>query len=157
MRPQKRQNSDPFLESLEARLRAMSPPPVPGDLEARLLADIPLDFSRARPGRGWNSRRRRLAIWAGGVAAIAAACLAAFLLWPATESKLTGLQPGAKPPLRDSAYQVTAQPPGEQGNSTPWLEFRQGLEGSEKPTFTWPIQENVRLRASLSMSSELFD
>ena len=47
MQPQRRPNSDRSPESLEARLRALPAPPVPSDLEARILAAIPPQISRA--------------------------------------------------------------------------------------------------------------
>ena len=57
----KRPNSDPTVESLEARLRGLPPPFVPSDLQARLLAAIP---SKVRENtvtfRSW-----RPAIWSG--------------------------------------------------------------------------------------------
>ena len=38
-------NSDRSLESLKARLRALPQPPVPRDLESRLLASVPVAAS----------------------------------------------------------------------------------------------------------------
>ena len=68
MHPQKRPGPDRSPEGLEARLRALPPPPVPAELEARLLAAIP-------------APRRRRPIWAGVVGVLAAACLLAALAW----------------------------------------------------------------------------
>ncbi len=61
MQFQRRPNSDRSLESLEARLRALPQPPIPGELEARILAAIRperptvttwYDDSRAQRGGG---------------------------------------------------------------------------------------------------------
>src|SRR5438093_12334554 len=83
----------PGPESLEGRLRRLPPPPVPADLEARLLAAIPAGVSsraesgiasapRVLPALTQPGSPGRWVRWAGGVSALAAACLLIVLAWP---------------------------------------------------------------------------
>src|SRR5216683_5851927 len=71
---------DRSAESLEARLRALPPPPVPSDLEARLLAAIPASAPSAV--RRSQLLPRRWLVWAGVGGALAAASLLVVLFWP---------------------------------------------------------------------------
>src|SRR5260370_22901790 len=75
-------NSDQSLESLEARLRALPPPPVPGDLETRLLSAIPAEMPTWEQGSG---SRRRWMVWVGLAGALAAACWLIVLSWPRSD------------------------------------------------------------------------
>jgi hypothetical protein len=149
MQPQKRPNSDRSPEALAARLRALPAPPVPGDLEARLLAAIPAEMPR--PLRA--SRPRRWAVWAGAAVAVAAACWLA-VLWTRHEA------PGAG---RGTIPSVPQPPPLASGPKAgspamaPWLQVRRGLDGVERETFTWPIQEKSPLMVSSSISPDLLD
>src|SRR5260370_26301538 len=72
-------------ESLEAQLRALPPPPVPADLEARLLAAIPAEMAIPRRRGIGRFSFRRGAVW--GIGALAAACLLVVLLWPKRDRK----------------------------------------------------------------------
>src|SRR5215468_8470847 len=89
-------------DRLETRLRSVPPPRVPADLEARLLATIPTSAA---------VRRQVWLVWAGVVAAIAAAVLVALLVWP--------IRVGYNPALRN--------------NSAP-----QGIARASDTTLTWP-------------------
>ncbi len=62
MQFQRRPNSDRSPESLEARLRALPQPPIPSELEARILAAIP-----ARPSINDELPRGRVTHRGGGV------------------------------------------------------------------------------------------
>jgi hypothetical protein len=147
MQPQRRPNTDRSPEGLEARLRALPPPPIPSDLEARLLAAIPAEMScRARV-----SGRRRWAVWAGAAVALAAACFLA-VLWTRHDGR------GAKDQIISPAPRpstLTSVP--EAGSMASWLEARRGLDGAERPTFTWPIQEKSPLMVSTSIPPDLLD
>src|SRR2546428_80240 len=149
MQPQRRPNSDRSPEALEARLRALPLPPIPGGLEARLLADIPAEM----PHRARISRPRRWAVWAGAAVVLAAACLLA-VFWTRDEGPGSGRQTIASVPQPSTFASV---PEAGFPGMTPWLEARRGLAGVERATFTWPIQEKPPLLVSSSISPDLLD
>src|SRR5262245_12329576 len=81
---------------LEARLRDLPPPPVPCDLEARLIAAVPPAGTNPLPpetGRiGWRApiRKQRGRLFLAAVASgLAAACLLIFLGWRARRPETT--------------------------------------------------------------------
>jgi hypothetical protein len=140
----RRPNPDESPEALEARLRALPRPPVPADLEARLLAAIPTET--LVPPRRW-------AVWVGVAGALAAACLLAVLAWPRRDGK--GPAPGPTP--RESAHQATPRPPDDSDDLAVWREARRVLDGAEPPTFTWPLEETLPIRVSTSLPPDLLD
>jgi hypothetical protein len=142
MHPERRPNPDRSPESLEARLRALPPPPVPADLEARLLAAIPAEMPRPR----------RWAFWVGVAGALAAACLLAVLAWPRRNYNNT--TPG--PDKSESAHQATPRPPDSAGIAV-WLKARPSLDEAEPPTFTWPLPETPAVGVSTSIPPDLLD
>ena len=120
---QRRPNSDRSPESLEARLRALPQPPVPGDLKARILAAVPArrshDDELPRLVRS-ASRRWRLAIWAGASVAAAAACLLAVRFWPEPNDQHAVPVRAANPGSTRSASQATPRPRSD----SPWFMAR---------------------------------
>jgi hypothetical protein len=144
MHPERRPNPERSPEALEARLRALPPPPVPAGLEARLLAAIPV----ATP-----VPRRRRAVWVGAAGALAAACLLAVLAWPGRD----GENPFPSPPTSAAPRQVTPRPPDDSAGLAARLEARRVLDGAELSPFTWPLQETSPLRASTSIPPDLLD
>jgi hypothetical protein len=144
MHPERRPNPDRSPEALEARLRALPQPPVPADLEARLLATIPLELPL--PPRRW-------AVWVGAAAAVAAACLLTVLAWLGRDGK----NPVLSPATIASAYRVTPRPPDDSATIAPWLEARRALDEAKVPTFTWPLEEKSPMRVSISIPSDLLD
>jgi hypothetical protein len=141
MHPERRPNPDRSPEALEARLRALPPPPVPADLEARLLAAIPAKRPSAR----------RWAVWAGVVGALAAACLLAVLGWPRRPARA----PVPGPETRESAHKVPPRPAEEDGIAA-LREARRVEDGGEPAPFTWPLDETP-VGVSTSIPPELFD
>jgi hypothetical protein len=129
---------------LEARLRALPPPPVPADLEARLLAAIPAAVPVPT---------RRRAAWAGAVGALAAACLLAVLAWPRRDGKDAIPSTSADAP----AHQVAPRLPDDSASLAAWREARRGLGGAEPPSFTWPLEETSLITASPSIPRDLLD
>ncbi|HEV3259690.1 MAG TPA: hypothetical protein VG013_22675 [Gemmataceae bacterium] len=147
MHPERRPNPDRSPESLEARLRALPQPPVPADLEARLLATIPAEMPI--PQRRW-------AVWVGAVGALAAACLLAVLAWPERDDKHGALRPGTREPVR----RVPVPSPEKSEDSARiagWVAARRVLDGAETPTFTWPLEETTPIRVSSSIPPDLLD
>ena len=140
MHPQRRPDPDRTPEALAARLRALGAPPVPAGLEARLLADIPAE----RP-----TARRRWAVAAGLVGALAAACVLALLAWPRRDVQRS---PGTSPVVR----QHTPRPPDDD-RIVGWREARQVLDVTATPTFNWPLQETPPLRRSTSIPPDLLN
>jgi hypothetical protein len=157
MQPQRRPNSGRSLESLESRLRALPPPPVPGHLEARLLAAVPAEPSNAMPRWERDVRTRRLAVWAGTAVAVAAACLLAVRLWPGLDWKVTVPSSVRNPEKWQTPHQVTRQPSGESLNITSWIKAQPDLDGTARPPFTWPIQEKSPLMVLTSRRPDLLD
>jgi hypothetical protein len=145
MPPERSEN--PGSDSLEARLRRLPPPPIPSDLEARLLAAIP---GRA-PIRGW-----RWARWIGGVSALAAACLLIALVWPKRDERkpLTDLK-GNRLATGVPNTSVSSQSP--QGTSTPWSQVRGAPDDLKVGPFTWPIEEATPMTVASSIPSDLLD
>jgi hypothetical protein len=154
---QRRPNSDRSPESLEARLRALPQPLVPGDLEARILAAIPGKTSNEIPRPVSAARRRHAAVWAGVAATVAASCLLTVRFWsgPSGENShslvVTDSQNSKAP------HDVGSQQPGASVWTTPWLKAGQDLDGTEMPTFTWPIQETSPLMVSTALRPDLLD
>jgi len=155
MHPERRPNLDRSPEALEARLRALPQPPVPADLEARLLAAIPSRTALpSRPnGSGDPSYRRHWAVWASVVGALAAACLLAVLAWPRRDGK----SPDPSPAPRQVAIPVTPQPPDDSDNIAAWREARRVLDGAEMPAFHWPLEEMSPFTVSTSIPPDLLD
>jgi hypothetical protein len=143
MHPEKRPNPDRSPEALPARLRALPPPPVPADLEARLLATIPAE--KAQPQRRW-------AVWVGVIGALAAACLLAVLAGPGREGHNTV----PSPPVIASAPPVTPRPLDDSASIAPWLKARRDLDEAGVPLFTWPLEETSPITAT-SIPPDLFD
>jgi hypothetical protein len=141
--PEQRPNPGRSPEPLEARLRALPQPPVPADLEARLLAAIP----PAGP-----VPRRRWAVWAGVAGALAAACLLAVLAWRGRDGKA----PAPSPQKTDSARQAPSRPPEEDGIAA-WREARRVADGEELPPFTWPLDEPAPVGVATSIPPDLFE
>jgi hypothetical protein len=149
-------NSDRSLESLEARLRALPPPPVPAELEGRILASVSAspaqNDERPRLART-ASGRWRFTVRAGGSIAAAAVCLLAIRFWPETDNKPTA-------PILVVVPESTKYP----GHGTPllrsdspWFMAHQDLVETEVPAFTWPIQEKSPVMVSTALSPDLFD
>jgi hypothetical protein len=157
MRPQPRPNADRSPESLEARLRALPPPPVPRHLEARLLAAIPAKASNEMLRLAYGSRFRPLAVWARAVVAVAAACLLSVVLWPGPRSKMTAPNLVANPEKRQPALQDTPEQPGHSFSIASCLEAARDLDGAEQPLFTWPIHEKSPLMVSTATRPDLLD
>jgi hypothetical protein len=156
MLPLRRPSSDRSPESLEARLRTLPPPPVPGDLEARLLAAIPARVSSRVPLSVRAPRRLNLAVWVSASVA-AAAVLLAVRLWPGAGER--GLARDGIPNPRSTAStgQLAQRQPGDSFWTAPWLKAQEELEGTEIPTFTWPIQEKSPLMVSTALRPDLLD
>jgi hypothetical protein len=135
MHRDRRPKPDRSPEALEARLRALPQPPIPANLEARLLATIPADLP---------VRRRRWAIGVGVVGALAAACFLAVLAWPDRDGKHAVTNP---PPIA-SVPSATPQPLDNSDTVAAWRNIRRVLDGRELPPFTWPLSETQLLTAT---------
>jgi hypothetical protein len=157
MLPQRRPISDRSSESLEARLRALPPPPVPVDLEARILAAIPAEPPNKMPRVARGFGRRPLAAWAGAAAVVVAVALLAVLLrrGPDTEKNTPNVVSNTQ--NTKAARQVKTQQPGYALGVTSWLRARRDLDPAESPLFIWPIQEKSPLMVSSTNRLDLLD
>jgi hypothetical protein len=142
MQSERRQNPDRSPDALEARLRGLPLPPVPADLEARLLATIPA--TRLSPPRRW-------AVRVGLAGVLAAACLLAVLAWQGHEGK----DPIANPANHDSAHQVTPRPPDNDARIAAWQESRRVLDDPQMPPFAWPLEETSPITVVSSIPPDL--
>ena len=131
------------------------------DLEARLLAAIPTaaipTAKLSKNSQSVRSFHRRRSAWVGVAMAAAAVCLLVVLLRPESGDRNTAPRLATNPETRESDLQVVPHRPGNSLKITPWLESRRGLDGSERPTFTWPIQEKFPLMVSTSIPADLLD
>jgi hypothetical protein len=123
----------PTPEALEARLRALPSPPVPGGLEARLLAGIPAEVPIAR---------RRWPVWVGVGAAAAAACVLAVLAWLGHDKGISLPDP---------------QPSELVHKDTPRLPDEFVAPPEIVPTFHWPLEDTSPLTVSIAIPPELFE
>jgi len=140
MHPERRPKPDRSRESLKAKLRALPPPPIPGDLEARLLAAIP-------------ARMRRRHYWGVGlglVGAAAAACLIVVLMWPRRDQ--TGALP--MPPQTASVPRTAPQTPDD---ATARLAAWRVRGGEQVAAFAWPLEETSPMRATATIPPELLN
>jgi hypothetical protein len=95
------------------------------------------------PAWPWRTSRGRRALWGGAISALAAACLLAALIWSRRDRN---------DPLPDT---VNSQAKTEfvQGTAkAPW-----NSDVPPMPRFTWPVEETVPLRASISIPQDLFN
>jgi hypothetical protein len=145
MRPERGENSKP--DSMEARLRRLPPPPVPTDLEARLLADIPA----GGPIRRWRWNR-----WVVGLSALAAACLVIVLAWPKNGGQKTVPLPKGNPVAVDGPT-PSINPQKSQDTPSAWLQARRNSDDPKLAPFTWPVDEARPLMASSSIPSDLLN
>ena len=163
----------PGPESLEARLRRLPPPPVPADLESKLRAAIPTPVSfpghkirasangvasapRVLPAltQPGSAGRWRWARWAGGVSALAAACLLIVLAWPKSDGQKSKPDPQKNHlAAAGSTDPVSSQSPQD----TPWLQARRAPDDLKLAPFTWPIEETRPMTVANSIPSDLLD
>ena len=155
----------PGPESLEARLRRLPPPPVPADLESKLLAAIPVGVSsgaasgvalapRVLPALTQPGSPGRWVRWIGGVSALAAACLLIVLVWP----KRDGQKPMPGPKVDRSVASGPANSVSPQSSQdTPWLQARRAPDDLKLAPFTWPIEETRPMTVASSIPGDLLD
>jgi hypothetical protein len=143
-----------LLESLEAELRALPQPAVPGDLEARILAAAP---ARARTEAPRVVGRARRVLWATVLAA-AAACVLLAIRWrphAADRQSDSVVQSNSVPTKLDQL--ATPRPPREAQRFPRWFEAQADTDDSEITPFAWPVRESTPVMASTAGGSELFD
>lgn len=150
-------NSDRSLESLKARLRALPQPPVPRDLESRLLAAMPVRASIVTRRSVLAPRPRRFVIWAGASLAVAASCLLAVRFWPKPDEQHTATTVVSDPETTDCALQLTHRQPENSRRILAWFEARLDPDETEMTTFSWPIQEKSPLMAFTGLRPDPFD
>jgi hypothetical protein len=109
-------------------------------LRARLL-------DRLGPPRASRPSRTRWLIGSG----LAAACLLAVLAWPRPEIKNAVTDPDTS----QSAPRITLQPPDDPSGDAAWLADRRGPDGTQAPTFHWPLQETSSLMVSSPVPPDL--
>jgi hypothetical protein len=144
MHPEELPNLDRSLDSLEARLRALPPPPVPAGLEARLLAATPARLPT--PRRRWGAR-------AIAVAGLAAAGLLAILAWPGRDGNNVIIGP----PTSQTAAKVSPRPTEEPNSMAALLKAQRDLDEADPPSFTWPLPPTPPLTLSTATPADLLD
>jgi hypothetical protein len=157
MRPDRRRRPDRSPESLESRLRALPRPPVPVDLEARILAASRARSPAERPRLARASGRRPLAIGVAAFLAVAATCLVAVRFWPGPAAREMPPTFVASAVDRDAAHEVAPQQRAGTPGTMPWLKARHDPDGTDMPTFTWPIREKSPLMVSTALRPDLLD
>jgi hypothetical protein len=157
MRSRRPPNSNQSLESLEARLRALPQMPVPGDLESRLLAAMPVRASIVTRRSAIAPRPRHFVIWTGASLAIAASCLLVVRFWKEPDDQHTGATVIVNPETTDLARQFTNRQPENSRRILPWFPARPDPDDTEMPAYSWPIQEKSPLLVSSALRPDLFD
>ena len=140
MHPDRRLNPDRSPEALERSLRALPQPPVPADLEARLLASIPAAMPVSR---------RRWVVWMGVAGAVAAACLVAVVSWHAINDKSL--------PEMVIVTPVPLKVPLDAGGIASWRVARGVIDASDLPAFAWPLAETAPITVFTSIHPDLLD
>jgi hypothetical protein len=145
-------------DSLEARLRRLPAPPVPVDLEARLLAATPAQQAveprlrlSAKP-QAMSERRWRWAWWMGAASALAAACLLIALLWPRGN--------GQKSDQKDNGLVTngSTDAAGPQSSHDKRIaRFERVPDEPKLPPFTWPVDETTHVTLTSSIPSDLLN
>jgi hypothetical protein len=157
MRFRRPPNSNQSLKSLEARLRALPQTPVPGDLESRLLAAMPVKASIVPRRSAIAPRIRHVVIWAGASVAIAASCLLVVRIWPGPDDQHATASVTFDPPVPEFARQFTNRQTENSRLILPWFGAQLDPDDTEMPTYSWPVQEKTPLMVSTAFRSDLFD
>ena len=114
------------------------------------VADLrALILDRLGPPRTDRPSRTRWLVVSG----LAAACLVAVLAWPRGDGKnpVPGFsgQPSSDP--------ITPRPRQDPTGVAAWGNVRRGLNLSEMPAFSWPLQESSHLSRLTSIPADLLD
>jgi hypothetical protein len=157
MRSRRPPNSNEPLESLEARLRALPRAPVPGGLESRLLAAMPVRASNVTRRSAFAVRPRHFVIWAAASIATAASCLLVIRFWPEPNDRHTAASVVLNPETTDFARPLPDRQPDNSHRILPWFQDRLDPDDTEMPTYSWPIQEKSPLMVSTALRPDLFD
>ena len=87
------------------------------------------------------------------VSGLAAACLVAVLAWPRGD----GENPVPGFSGRQSSDPIIPRPRQDPTDVATWGNARRGLNLSEMPAFSWPLQESSRLSRLTSIPPDLLD
>ena len=114
------------------------------------VADLrALILDRLGPPRADRPSRTRWLVVSG----LAAACLLAVLAWPRGDGK--NPVPGSSG--RQSSDQIAPRPRQDPAGIAAWRNVRRGLDLSEMPAFSWPLQESSPLSVLTSIPPDLLD
>jgi hypothetical protein len=89
------------------------------------------------------------------VSGLAAACLVAVLTWPRGDGDLRPAGSGSSG--RHSPDPIAPRPRQDFAGIAAWGNVRRGLDLSEMPGFSWPLQESSRLSVLTSIPPDLLD
>jgi hypothetical protein len=132
-------------------------PPVPGDLEARILAAIPSRASSEKPSAGHSPRLRRLAAWSVAALASAAAGVLAIRFSPGPHPNNRDLNPVETPVASRAAHPTRTQSSDDPLHTTAWLKAQDDPEALGVPSFTWPIPQKPPSMVSIAFRPDLSD
>ena len=114
------------------------------------VADLrALILDRLGPPR---SDRRLMTRWLV-ISGLAAACVLGVLAWPRGD----GTVPVSGPSGPQSADEITLRPRPDPAGVATWRSVRRGLDLSEMPAFSWPLQGSSSLSAWTSIPPDLLD
>jgi hypothetical protein len=146
---------DPSLEALAARLRALPEPPMPANLEARLLAAV----STLRPAHVTSvaasaaANRQGWFAVACAVGAIAAACLVAILITGKPDNSLVTQTTPVDLHSVSNAFSTA----DELGGISLSPVDRRILQGAGLSTFRWPVGRIPSAGDAHSIPRDLLD
>ena len=106
-------------------------------------------LARLGPPKAGRPLQARWLVLAG----LAAACGLALLVWP----RGGGKSEAPRPSVPRAPEQVAARPRPDASDAAAWRSVRRGLDVSQMPTYSWPLQGPSPLSAWTAIPPDLLD